>query len=584
MSLTMFDQQDATVTEPIHFDILKDILLTHMTRLLVQVSRDGAILKAYPTGECFVKQSPAELPGKSICDLLPIAGPERILEALRKACEQNAPASLTATSGVERPLWLNYLIVPTPDGKLLISIKDVTEKELSKARYNELVKHANCLILHLDLEGRIIFVNDFALRLFGYTYEELVGRPATETVVPARDSDGRNLSDLILQIVRNPGAFGQNENENTTKDGRRVIIRWTNQPLYENGEYVGLLCMGDDITEIRTSQKELRKKERYFKALIQNSYDLISVLDAQGNVMYESPSACARFGLKPEQVMGKPLSTWIHPQDAATFQTFFNNIIRGENQGHGLELRRLNSGGRWITLEIIATNLLTDPAVAGVIINSRDIEERKHHENELRRRVLYDELTGLPNRTLFIDRLKHAIMRRQRKPEYNFALIFIDLDRFKLINDSLGHHIGDALLKKIGGMLTNQFRKVDSVARLGSDEFVLLLDDFVNDRVAVHMAERIQQALSEPFNINGREIYTSAGLGIVFGSNDYDEAENLIRDAETAAHQAKLSGSGQYTIFHSGMHSIVSEQLSLETNLRKGHRGPGIHFALPAHL
>lgn len=205
-----------------------------------------------------------------------------------------------------------------------------------------------------------------------------------------------------------------------------------------------------------------------------------------------------------------------------------------------------------------------------VVVTFIDISDRKLAEEELRHQALHDALTGLPNRTLFVERLDQALQRAKRYPDQLFAVIFIDLDRFKVVNDSLGHLVGDQLLIQIAQILLRHVRTVDTVARLGGDEFVILLDRITNLNEAIHVVERIQADIKTPFSVMGHTIFSTASLGIALASPQYDRGEDMLRDADNAMYQAKARGpSSDYVIFNPAMHESAIQLFELETHLRQ---------------
>jgi len=208
--------------------------------------------------------------------------------------------------------------------------------------------------------------------------------------------------------------------------------------------------------------------------------------------------------------------------------------------------------------------------ITQVVVTFIDISDRKLAEEELRHQALHDALTGLPNRTLFIERLDQALQRAKRYPDQMFAVIFIDLDRFKVVNDSLGHLVGDQLLIQIAQILLRHVRTVDTVARLGGDEFVILLDRIVNLNEAIHVVERIQADIKTPFSVMGHTLFSTASLGIALASPQYDRGEDMLRDADNAMYQAKARGpSSDYVIFNPAMHASAIQLFELETHLRQ---------------
>lgn len=198
-----------------------------------------------------------------------------------------------------------------------------------------------------------------------------------------------------------------------------------------------------------------------------------------------------------------------------------------------------------------------------------EIIQRKEAEKKLKHTASHDSLTGLPNRAVFVDLLNHAIACNKRKPELSFAILFLDLDRFKVVNDSLGHHAGDTLLKRIARELSAILRGKDTVARLGGDEFVILIEDLDSQKEAIDIAKRITELLKEPFVINSQLVFTGTSIGILFSDDRYDNADTMLRDADTAMYHAKDSGKGRYEVFDASMHQRVQNALTLESDIRE---------------
>jgi len=198
-----------------------------------------------------------------------------------------------------------------------------------------------------------------------------------------------------------------------------------------------------------------------------------------------------------------------------------------------------------------------------------EIKHRKHVEQQLKYAASHDSLTGLPNRAVFLDLLNHAIESLKRKPDFQFAILFLDLDRFKVVNDSLGHHAGDTLLQKVAQGLSKLVRAKDTVARLGGDEFVILIEDLVQKQEAYDVAQRITEFLSSPFFIENQPVFIGTSIGVLFNDERYDSAEFMLRDADTAMYHAKDRGKGRYEVFDSSMHKKVQNALTLEADLRE---------------
>ncbi|MGC8952158.1 putative bifunctional diguanylate cyclase/phosphodiesterase [Chloroflexus sp.] len=325
------------------------------------------------------------------------------------------------------------------------------------------------------------------------------------------------------------------------------------------------------LVEHRQAEQALRQSERLFRAMIERSSDAISIVDRAGLVRYASPSTRHLIGYAVDGMLAVPINGFavIHPIDRERVRQLFNKLIQHPGSSVTADFRVRHAEGGWRWIEATASNWLDDPAVQGVIVNYRDITERKMMELRLQHGILHDTLTGLPNRLLLNDRLWQAIKRSHRNLHYQFALLFLDLDHFKFINDSFGHPVGDRLLIAIASRLRSCLRAVDTCARLGGDEFVILLDDIASPTDAIRIVERILRQVSLPFEIDGRLFHTAASIGIVFGANNYTDPSQMLRDADIAMYQAKMAGKGRYRIFEPAMREAAQIRLALEHELRR---------------
>ena len=218
--------------------------------------------------------------------------------------------------------------------------------------------------------------------------------------------------------------------------------------------------------------------------------------------------------------------------------------------------------------EILCT-LVAIPGTDRSVASLADITDLKIAERQIYHQAFHDALTGLPNRALFIEILNMAIKRSKRRKDYRFAVLYLDIDRFKLINDSLGHNVGDNLLIAFANRIQDSLREIDSLARFGGDEFVILLEDIESEEYASSVAERLQEELKQPFTVNGKEVYAPASFGVMSDTKDYDQAENIIRDADSAMYHAKEKGKAQFKVFDKKLHAKAMHLLQRETDLRK---------------
>lgn len=292
------------------------------------------------------------------------------------------------------------------------------------------------------------------------------------------------------------------------------------------------------------------------REVFHNMNDAVIVLDAQNRIVQSNEMALKIF---PEISAGKPLAAY-----ALEVANGLDNAAASPAEADPSEI---SLKGLIYWLRTIPLQIRDQPA--GQILILTDITQRKRAEEQLAHDALHDRLTGLPNRALLIDRLSQAIKRAQREQGFKYALLFLDLDRFKRINDSLGHQAGDQLLIQVADRLSRSIRAVDTVARLGGDEFIVLLEDIDGVRAATEIALRIQESLSSPISLSGQEIRISASIGIALGAQRYHRPDDLLRDADIAMYQAKQNGKARYAVFDREMHTHVSAMLQLESDLHK---------------
>jgi PAS domain S-box-containing protein len=338
--------------------------------------------------------------------------------------------------------------------------------------------------------------------------------------------------------------------------------------------------------QLQRIRRQLAEREQIFQLITENAADMIAVIDRDGKRLYNSPAYQNILGYGPEELAATSSMDQIHPDDLPRVMEASakaNSTGRGER----LEYRIRHKDGSWRFLESTASAIRSPEGdTSGLVIVNRDITERKRAEEKLAHQSFHDGLTGLPNRDLFLDRLQRSITHSRRHSDFKFAVLFIDIDEFKVFNDSLGHAAGDRLLVQIAQRLTASLREVDTVsrprlggdensyagettlARPGGDEFTVLIEELRDPSDAIRVAERIQQRLAIPFDSNNQQIVLSVSIGIAFSSGGTAEAQDVLRDAEIAMYRAKSTGKARYEVFDHAMHAGAVKRLQLETDLR----------------
>jgi diguanylate cyclase (GGDEF)-like protein/PAS domain S-box-containing protein len=319
-----------------------------------------------------------------------------------------------------------------------------------------------------------------------------------------------------------------------------------------------------------TEEMHRRTSEARFGSLVRHSSDLITVLDADSKVIYQSPSIESVLGYTPEQIVGTRFDRLLPIGERTRLAHLLaDDEVAGNGETQVIECGLDHIDGTTRQFEILHTNLLADEIVQGVVLNCRDVSERKAFEEQLSHQAFHDPVTGLANRALFSERVRHAVARTRRGPSA-LAVVFIDLDDFKTVNDSLGHTAGDEVLLQVAHRMSLSIRASDTAARFGGDEFAILLEDLEGPQEAADAAERMLEALTEPLTVEDKELYIRASIGIaVMESGRVTDAQELIRDADVAMYMAKRDGKGTYRLFEPEMHAGVLDRLELRGDLQR---------------
>ncbi|AUN95336.1 EAL domain-containing protein [Pseudazoarcus pumilus] len=474
-------------------------------------------------------------------------------------------------------------------GLMLGTHIDITERRELEQRLaaeqrllSQILKTNVSAITVLDEHGTIVFANDAASRILSPDRSPVVGRSYACDRCRITDLEGRVLSPEDLphaQLLRADKAIRDFRHVMEFPDGERVILS-VNGTRLESGDEEGLrfvLSISDITTEVST-KRALSDRSKQMRAVVDNILDAIVTIDAYGHIESFNPAAERIFAYSASEVLGKNVSMLMPEPHRSHHDEYIANYLKTHQAkviGASRELEGRRSNGNIFPMELRISEYMRDGMIYFVGM-MRDITKRRAAEAQINQLAFYDALTGLPNRRLLIDRLGQVIAAIRRRHAHA-ALLFIDLDNFKMLNDSAGHDKGDELLKQIAQRLSECVRGGDTVARIGGDEFVVLVHDLsLEPADAIHqaefVAEKVQRALTRPFLLEGVEHYSSGSIGVTLIDETADSLELILKQADLAMYEAKTSGDNTIRFFDPQMQIAVEERAKLESDLRRAMR------------
>ena len=429
----------------------------------------------------------------------------------------------------------------------------------------------------VDIDGTLLDINKRALDTTGLSRGQILGRPLWDT--PWLQANPRAREQLRTLVDR------AREGEATTdvilyRSALGVLhdipVEVTFTPVRDARHgIVFLVVEAQNITSRRAAEaiieaknRQLAESEARFRALAENTSDLVCLHDPDGVYQYLSPSVRKLLGYEAAELVGAQPIERVHPEDRSFVQSALHAVGASGTPSQELSYRMRRRGGAYVWFESVITAIAgVDGNVIQLQSSSRDITERKRTEDELVRLAFHDELTGLPNRALLLDRISQAL-KVTRRTRQNVAVLFVDLDGFKAVNDTIGHYAGDATLVAVAERLTGMVRPGDTLARLGGDEFVMLCTCVDSTQAATTVASRVLHALKQPFTVYGRTIDLSASIGIAISAGK-DEPLRLVENADTAMYEAKRAGRSRYSLFDPDERNSTLSKLATEFALRR---------------
>jgi diguanylate cyclase (GGDEF)-like protein/PAS domain S-box-containing protein len=555
------------------------LIVEHASDVVQFMDADGRILWTSPAVRRVLGYEPEELNGRLGSEICHPDDYERVYKQFADMVGDPASESLRVESRSRHKdgswVWVESIVHskledPTVRGIVTnfrdISVRIETEHALrdSEARYRSVAGASPIGIYEMDEVPVLCFVNERWQEITGFDADDALGRNWQSIIHP----DDRAV---MAEQWAASGALGQ-----PFRGMVRVVrpdgaVRWVmsaTEPLFDEREmltgHVGTL---DDITERLTAQRDTER----LSDIVEATSDLVVISDRDSRLIYMNGAARRFFGLAVDASLEafdfKPFT----PQWS---QERYANETRPALRDHGIwsgEFAYFHDGFEVSVSALFLAHHDADGRIEFVSSVTRDISERKAFEQRLEYQATHDPLTGLPNRTLFLDRLELALARRRRSNR-PVAVLFCDVDHFKVVNDSLGHGAGDRLLVALAERLRDALRPGDTVARFGGDEFVILCDELASEHDAIAIAERANHAVHVPLTVESTEVFAAMSIGIAFANAD-TEPESMIRDADAAMYLAKERGRGRYEIYDERMRSTLVERLDIETALRRAlHR------------
>jgi diguanylate cyclase (GGDEF)-like protein/PAS domain S-box-containing protein len=451
-------------------------------------------------------------------------------------------------------------------------IRDDTQRRLAEKKLHnqkgyaeQLIEIAPEAIVILDLEDRVVRVNEEFCRLFQYSEETCIGRRIETLIVP----DQLKAESLSLSSRAMGGDCFEVESQRRKKDGTLVDVSILAKPIATENDEPAIYVIYRDISKRKNTQEALKRSEERHRTVLEAAPDPVIVRDMAGRVIYLNPAFTRVFGWRLEECQNRTID-FVPEENRPETLEFMARIQQGDSFS-GVETQRFSKTGRLVDVSISGAVFFdADGKPEGFVNTLQDISERRKKDEELRYVAYHDMLTGLPNRKSFYMCLDDLLQQSSRRSsDRAWALMFLDLDKFKQVNDALGHDTGDQLLKSVADRLKRSLRETDYLFRLGGDEFTIILTDLGRDIDVARVARKILDSVNRPFRFNSNEIFTSTSIGISVFPNDGWEVEGLVKNADMAMYDAKESGGSRYRFFTEEMNRKALHRMKMESSLRK---------------
>ena len=451
--------------------------------------------------------------------------------------------------------------------RLRTEFLELTERE---ERFRQIAENVREVFFVISAKtDEILYISPTYEKVWGRSCQSLYEDPQSWLFAIHPEDSFKALATIETQF--RTGDDFEEEYRIIRPDGSICWVRVRAFPVRDvMGKVNRFVGIAEDITKRKEAEEALKKSEEQFRLTFEMAPIGMAISSLKGKFTRVNQALCDALGYSQDELLGVSFAEISHPEDWEVHRNLEQKLIEGEECNFQIEKRFIAKDKRVVDT-LLKVLIVRDPDGTPLHFNNQivDITERKSMEQQLLHDALHDALTGLPNRALFMDRLQQQLKRSQNQNNYLFAVLFLDLDRFKVVNDSVGHLVGDKLLIEIARRLEKSIAPTDTVARLGGDEFTILLENIASKGEATLVAESIYQTLSFPFHIEGYELFTSASIGIALSSVGYEKPEDIMRDADLTMYSAKEQGKARYEVFDNSLRDRALLRLELETDLRR---------------